>query len=172
MHLFRITSDCALRAGFQTRTAAGTCRFIDCVVDQTLTDASRTPFLLDVCDVLVFEVRNRCQNRVCRRCSETAERCIGQQFTEVFQEFDVAFSSSALAYPAENLAHPLKPFPAWHTLAARLAFKEIDEVTRHIDHAGILIHHDHAAGTHHRAVFGEALVVHRQIEQAFRYTAP
>ncbi len=55
------------------------------------------------------------------------------------------------------------------TLAAGFLLKEIQEIPRDIDHAGIFIHHDHATRSHHRTGFGELVEVHRQIEQADRF---
>ena len=45
----------------------------------------------------------------------------------------------------QDLQHPLDPFAAGIALAARFLFEKVQKIARHIDHAGVLVHHDHAA---------------------------
>jgi hypothetical protein len=61
--------------------------------------------------------------------------------------------------------------PAGGTLAARFIREKFDEVSGNIHHAGVLIHDDHAAGTHHGACLGEFIKAHFQVQQFLRDAA-
>ncbi len=55
--------------------------------------------------------------------------------------------------------------PAGDALAARLLAAEVHEVLGDVDHAGGVVHDDHAARAHERAHGGERLVVDRHVEE-------
>ena len=73
--------------------------------------------------------------------------------------------------PIEDLEHPLCPDPAGRALAARFVLDEIDEEPREVDHAGILVRDDEAAGTDDRPEFGHRFIVDGHIEVLRRDTA-
>jgi len=77
----------------------------------------------------------------------------------------VAPVTTALDEPVEDVQQLLEAFPARHALAARLLGEKLQEVARDVDHAGPVVHDDHAAGAHHRARLGQPLVVDGQVEQ-------
>ena len=54
--------------------------------------------------------------------------------------------------------------PAGNALAAGLVLAEVDEEPGDVDHAGRLVHHDHAARAHDRADLVERVVVDRHIQ--------
>ncbi len=65
----------------------------------------------------------------------------------------------------------LVPIRHGHALAARLGLGEVDEEARQVDHAGGLVHDDHAAGAHDGAGLHERVVVDRQVEVLAAQTA-
>ena len=64
-----------------------------------------------------------------------------------------------------------EPVAARGAVAARLGGQEAQEVLGDVHHAGVLVHHDHAAGTHHRALGHERVEVHRHVELVRRQAA-
>ena len=54
---------------------------------------------------------------------------------------------------------------AGHALAAALLGGELEEELGEVDHAGAVVHDDHAAGAHHGAGGDQALEVDRRVEQ-------
>src|SRR5512136_2941708 len=59
----------------------------------------------------------------------------------------------------EDLIHSLSPFTADETFTTRLLLEESHKVLGQVDHAGVLIHHDHSTRTHDRSRLGQALVI-------------
>src|SRR5262249_3711696 len=57
------------------------------------------------------------------------------------------------------------------TLSARLGHAEVHEVLGDIDHAGTLVHHDHAARSHDRSGLRQRFVIDRHIEAIGGQTA-
>ena len=41
--------------------------------------------------------------------------------------------------------------------------EKIEKITGYIDHTGILVHNDHAAGTHHGSDLGQFIEINAQI---------
>ncbi len=71
----------------------------------------------------------------------------------------------------EDLEHALGAEPAGDALAAALLLGEVEEEARQVDHAGLVVDDDHAAGADDGAGGGEALVVDRGVEQSGRHAA-
>ena len=61
--------------------------------------------------------------------------------------------------------HLPQAFPAGDALAAGFIRQELDEVAGDVDQAGVLVHDDHAARSHHRAGLGELVEADRKIQQ-------
>ena len=89
----------------------------------------------------------------------------------IFQKLDVALFSLSFADIGQNLEHLPDAFTARSALAARFIRQEIEKVFGDIDHAGVFIHHDHAAGTHDGADFGQFVKVDSYIQELFRNTS-
>jgi len=51
--------------------------------------------------------------------------------------------------PIEYGNHFADPLTAWQAFAAGFFLEELHEIPGDVDHARILIHHDHSARTHH-----------------------
>ena len=64
------------------------------------------------------------------------------------EALDVALLALAAADALEDLEHPLGADAAGRALAAGLVLREVEEEAGHVDHAGVLVHDDHAAGAH------------------------
>ena len=64
----------------------------------------------------------------------------------------------------QDLPHLRDPFAAGGTLPARFILQEGEEEAGEIHHAVVFVHHDHAAGAHHRADFDQLVVVDRQVQ--------
>jgi hypothetical protein len=61
------------------------------------------------------------------------------------QALDVALLALALADAVDDLEHALGAHAARRALAAALFLGELEEEAGDVDHAGILVHDDHAA---------------------------
>jgi hypothetical protein len=71
----------------------------------------------------------------------------------------------------EEIVHLGGADAAGHASPARLGAAELHEELRDVDHAGRLVHHDHAARSHDRAGFPERFVVDGHIEKLLGNTA-
>ena len=63
--------------------------------------------------------------------------------------------------------HSCRSLTTGRALTAGLVAQELEEVAGHVDHAGVFVHHDHAARTHDRSGFFEAFKVDGKIYQRF-----
>ena len=68
----------------------------DIEADQRRTMLRRTLLVIDMILVLVPEIFERCQNRVWRGLSQSAERTFLDLVAELFQQFDISFFALAL----------------------------------------------------------------------------
>ena len=133
--------------------------------DDLLADHGRASLLDHVLFILGPEIPQGGKHGVGRRLPEPAERGVldraGQLLRGRSRSSMAAFPSRD---PLDDLPHPLRPFPAGNALAAGLVAEEIQEILGDIDHAGLLVHDDHAARAHDRAGLGQALVIDGQVE--------
>ena len=72
---------------------------------------------------------------------------------------------------SSDLEHALGADAAGDALAARLLLGEVEEEAREVDHAGLVVDHDQAAGADDGAGRGQALVVDRRVQQVRRDAA-
>ena len=96
----------------------------------------------DVRNVFIAEMPDGGQHRVRRRLPQAAQRGILDLVAEIDQPLDVTFFAFAFADAVEDLQHALGAHAARHALAARLVLDKVQEVARHVDHAGVLVHDD------------------------------
>ena len=68
---------------------------------------------------------------------------------EHFQRFDIALLTFSVADILQDFQHAAGADPAGCALAAAFILGKFHEEAGHVDHAGFIIHHHHAAGTHH-----------------------
>ena len=127
-------------------------------------DAGLAVLVADVRLVLVAEVADVGQHRVGRRLAEAAERRLLDRLAEVDEALDVALLALAVADARDDLEHALGADAAGRALAAALLLDEVEEEARHVDHAGVLVHDDEAAGAHDGAELGQRLEVDRRVE--------
>src|SRR5262249_25514637 len=97
---------------------------------------------------------------VAQRAEGAAQHVFGK-FTD---QINVFAAPEASVETLEHLAQPSGAFTARDAPAARFVRIEMHNAPRHIHHAGVFVHHYHAAGTHHAADFGNRVVVHRDID--------
>ena len=128
------------------------------------------PFLMNVPLEFVAEIPQSAQHGVRGRLSEPAHGCVLHHLCQLFQEFELLRSSLPMRNILENLKHALGAFAACEAFPARLILEETHEVLGHIDHARVVIHDDHAAGSHDRTRGDKTVIVDRKIEHARRNT--
>lgn len=90
---------------------------------------------------------------------------------DIFEEFEVGHLALAGDDAFERLEHTGRADAAERAFAAAFPVREVEEVTRGLDHAAVLADHDHAAGTHDGAELLERVVVDRRIEKLDRDAA-
>ena len=101
----------------------------------------------------------------------SAQRRVLHGPSQALKQLDVAFLAAAFADVRQDGAHLAQAFAARRAFSAAFLAQEIDVIPRHFHHARTVVHDDHAAGSHHGAVFGQRVEVHRQVEQGFRNAA-
>ena len=168
VRLLLLAADAARGALLGAERAAGAGLGVDVVGDQRLALAGRAALLVDVRLVLLAEVLDGGEHRVGRRAAEGAERAVDDVVAELLEQLDVALAAVAGDDAVEHLEHALGAEAAGHALAARLLLREVEEEARQVDHAGLVVDDDHAAGADDGAGRGQALVVDRRVEQARR----
>src|SRR5208283_365961 len=77
----------------------------------------------------------------------------------------IALAPFTIRDPGQDLEQGLAALAACAALAARLVVGELDEELGDIHHAGVFIHNNHSARTHHRAHFLQALVIDGKIDE-------
>ena len=127
---------------------------------------------LDVRLVFIAEISDCAENGVGKRGPKTAHGGIFYRCPQFFQELHVAFAPPSFSDSCQDLQQRIAAVAARAALPAGLVIGELNEELGDIDHAGVFIHHNHSAGTHHGAHFLQALVVNREIDVAIRDAAP
>ena len=88
-----------------------------------------------------------------------------------FSDLDVFRFTVPLADVFQNLELTSGSLPARRALAAGLVLHEVHEKPGHVDHAGVFVHHDGAAGSHNGTDFHDGLEIDGRVEILLRYTA-
>ena len=125
----------------------------------------------DVVLELVTEMPQRGQYRIGRGLAQSAQRAIANVAAEFVEEVEVLRRARAFGDAVQNAQRFVQSNAAGNALAAGFGVGEFDEVTRHVHHAVVFIHHHHAAGTHDGAQLRQAFVIHRRIEHLLRDAA-
>ena len=120
--------------------------------------------VVDVGFVLVAEVPEGGEDGVGRGLPQAAHGGILQRFGQLLEHIQVLGHALALGDALQDLQHALGAHAAGQALAAAFVADEVHEVAGGIDHAGVLVHDDEAAGTHDRAEPGQALVIDGGVE--------
>src|SRR5450759_1051916 len=138
--------------------------------DECLAHARRAALFLDVGFVFVAEITDRAEDRIGGRFAQAAERTVFDGLTHLFQQLDVTLPTFAVYDVGQDRMHLEHALATGHALAARFELGEIQEIAGHVHHAGVFVHHDHAARPHHGASRVQAFIVQRQVQQAFGET--
>src|SRR5579859_2531141 len=101
--------------------------------------------------------------RQCGGIAERAESAAQHVLGKFADHVDVFGAAKPGMEALEHFAEPGGSFAARDAPAAGFMRVKMHDPARHIDHAGVFIHHDHAAGAEHRAGFGDGVVIHGQI---------
>ena len=114
------------------------------------------------------EVAQRGQHRIRRRLSQAAQRALAYVTAQLIKQLQVMHRARAFGHAIQNPQGLIQSHPARNAFAARLGMRELDEVSLHVHHAVVFVHHNHAARSHDRAQLRQAFVVHRGIEHLVR----
>ena len=128
-------------------------------------DAGGATLVHDVVDVLVSEVFQCAEDRVRRGHTETAEACFFDGGAKIDEQVKVGHGAFSRADAGKDVEHLRGTGAAGNAFAAGLGHAELDEEAGDVDHAGGIVHDDHAAGAHHGADFDEGVVADADVEQ-------
>src|SRR6266404_7452859 len=78
--------------------------------------------------------------------AKRAEGAAQHIFSEVADQIDIFRASKASVEALEHLAQPCCAFAAGDAPAAGFVRVEMHDAARHVDHASVFVHHNHAAG--------------------------
>src|SRR5262245_32873452 len=96
--------------------------------------------------------------------AERAEGAAQHVLRELAHHVDVFGTAEARVEALQHFAQPNGSFAAGNAPAAGFVRVEVHDAARHVYHAGVFVHHHHAARAEHAASFGNRVVVHRQID--------
>ena len=99
-----------------------------------------------------------------RGVAERTEGSPKHVFGKVRDEIDVFLTPQTGVEALQGLPQPSGTFPARNAPSAGFVGVEVHDAPRHVHHAGVFVHHHHAAGTEHRARFRQRIVIHRDID--------
>ncbi len=109
--------------------------------------------------VFVSEVPECAEYGIGGRPAETAHCRVLHSRGQFLKENHLLERSFACRDVLQDFMHSLGALSTREAFSARFILQEFHEVLRDIDHAGVLIHDDHAARAHDRARLGQAVVV-------------
>ena len=153
------------RAVLSALAAADTLVLIDNDGKKALTYACRTLLVYNVSDVLLAEELECCKNRVGSSLTETAEGVSLDIVAELLELVYILESSVTAGDLVKKLKETLGSNAAGSALAAGFVNGELKEELSHINHAGILVHNDKSAGSHHAADGNEVIVVNLGVDK-------
>ncbi|OQC09320.1 MAG: hypothetical protein BWX75_01171 [Candidatus Cloacimonetes bacterium ADurb.Bin088] len=116
-------------------------------------------------EIFVLEIAKSGEHRIGRCLPQSAEAAFDDIVGQFLQAGNVFQFSLSFRDAGENLQHPERADAAEGAFAAGFALGEIQEIARHIDHAGAFVHHNHSSGTHDRPGGVDAVVIHNSIKQ-------
>jgi len=121
--------------------------------DQRLACAGRTALIHNVSAEFVLEVAQRRHHRPRGKLPQSAQRTRFHPCGYLANGVQVLQLALSLGDAGQHLQHALPPHPAGDALAATLGGGEGEEEVGEFHYTGVLVHHDHPAGAHHRAEF-------------------
>src|SRR5579859_6155959 len=96
--------------------------------------------------------------------TERAEGAAEHVLRKLSDQVNVFAAAKARVEAFQHFAEPRCSLAAGNAPAAGLVRVKVHDPARHVDHAGVFIHNNHAAGAKHRTGFGDGVVVHRKID--------
>src|ERR1035437_5332939 len=136
------------------------------------TNAGRANVIDDVGAVLVAKVVQGRHHRIRSSLPKPAKASLAHVVTELLEPSEVVERRRARGDTFEDARRLNRPGSARHALATRLADTKIHVESRHVDHAGGIVHHDQPAGSHDRADGGQRLVIERHVQELRWNTTP
>src|ERR1035437_8145705 len=143
VRLLALSADHACGALLGAEDAAGAGLGVDVVRDERLALAGRAALLVDVRLVLVAEVADGGEHGVGGGAAQRAQRAVGDVVGKLLEQLDVAPAAVAADDAVQRLEHTLGAEAAGDALTARLLLREVEEEAREVDHAGLVVDHDH-----------------------------
>ncbi len=159
-----LSRDRCHRAPFRTKGTSRASGWIDPVIDQIFAMSGRATVVVDMRLILRLEIPDRAEHRVSGGPAQLAQAGLVDGMGNGFQEFNVSGLAGAIADTGQDAVHGMQSFPAGSAFPAGFIHQKTDEVPSDIDHAGPVIHDDHAAGTHHGANLGQGIEIDGHIE--------
>ena len=164
MSLLLFTGDRVWRARLLAHQAPGTLVGVDSKRGDIPTDTGRTPLVVYMRLVLLSKILQGGQDRVGSRFPEPAQRRHLNLLTQSLDLLQVLRLALPSRQPVEQGVELIYSLAAGDTLPAGLLHQELEEVLRHVDHAGAIVHHDHSAGAHHGARLRKRIEIDGKIE--------
>ncbi len=97
--------------------------------------------------------------------AQRAQRVVLHATCQLLNEGDVLHGALALGDAGQHLQQSPAADSTRHTLAAGFGRGELEEELGKLDHAGIFVHHNHAAGAHHRADFLQRVEINGRVQR-------
>src|SRR5947207_12117911 len=105
--------------------------------------------------VFIVEVSKRSEHGVGRSFPEAAQTAGAYLPGEMFQLHEVLRSAFARADPVQYVQHAPRADATKGAFSTRLILGELQEKSRHVDHASAVVEHDQTTGTHNCADFAK-----------------
>ena len=158
VNFLHLAGDAVNRAYTGTKGTANALVGDDDDLKQVRTDTGRTFLITDVGKVLIGKGIHGGQNRVRHGLTEATKCSVLDVNGEGLHFFKISLGTGAMGDLFKGLPETLGADTARGTFTAGLIHGEVEEELGDVDHAGIFVHDDHAAGAHH-GVFGKKVVV-------------
>ena len=121
------------------------------IIRAARTHSCSAAMVIDVLHILIAEVAQRAQHRIGRGQAQPAETGVLHHIAQIDQQIQIVMGRLAIANFGQQFIHLRRARAARNALAAGLRHAELHEEAGHIDHAGGIVHDDHAARAHHRS---------------------
>ena len=128
--------------------------------------AAGQAFLPDMEFVFLPKMLDGGQDRIGAGLAQAAERGGLHRLADALQLFDVSLPTFSPGNSGQDFEHLGGPQTAGRAFAAGFILGEGEEITGNIHHAGILIHDDHPARTHHGAHLAQGVIIDGDVQNS------
>lgn len=125
----------------------------------------------DVLHVFVVEVVEGGEYRVGRSLPQSAEGGVLYHLPQGGEGLQVFLAATSFGYLVQYFQQALVADAARGAFSARLLYREVQIEAGYGHHAVVLIHYNHAAGTHHGTFSKQVVEVYRGIQMLLRQAA-